>query len=103
MKTFALIAVFAAGVEMTDVSTLNERWVIDIRYATTDNFTGQVLYPVGKCLLRAEVAQMLVKTQAYLDTKHAGYAVTNQVSFRSVCWSQTRKRVRFRFTTFNTR
>lgn len=33
--------------------------VLDLRYATADNFTGAVLYPVARCLLRAEVAERL--------------------------------------------
>lgn len=33
--------------------------VLDIRYATADNVTGAVLYPVARCLLRADVAERL--------------------------------------------
>ncbi|MBW2736617.1 MAG: M15 family metallopeptidase [Deltaproteobacteria bacterium] len=55
---------------LVDVSALDKRWVMDIRYATTKNFTGKVLYPAARCLLLASVAKKLPKAQAYLD-KHA--------------------------------
>ncbi len=34
--------------------------VLDIRYATKDNFTGEVLYPKAVCKLRRSVAKRLV-------------------------------------------
>jgi D-alanyl-D-alanine dipeptidase len=40
--------------------------VLDIRYATADNFTGRPLYPVARCLLRPEVAERLVRAGAAL-------------------------------------
>lgn len=39
---------------------------MDIRYATTNNFTKQVLYPEARCVLRREVAEALVGVQADL-------------------------------------
>jgi zinc D-Ala-D-Ala dipeptidase len=39
----------------------------DIRYATENNFTGKVLYPEARCILRREVAEALVKVQEDLD------------------------------------
>ena len=43
--------------------------VLDIRYATADNFTGVVLYPVARCLLRAEVAERLAAAADALRAK----------------------------------
>jgi D-alanyl-D-alanine dipeptidase len=40
--------------------------VLDIRYATADNFTGRPLYPVARCLLRPEVAGRLARAAASL-------------------------------------
>ncbi|MHC4235522.1 MAG: N-acetylmuramoyl-L-alanine amidase-like domain-containing protein, partial [Planctomycetota bacterium] len=37
---------------LVDVSLIDPRILIDLRYATADNFTGQQLYPVARCLLR---------------------------------------------------
>ena len=40
--------------------------LLDIRYATADNFTGRPLYPLARCLLRAEVADRLALAAASL-------------------------------------
>jgi beta-N-acetylhexosaminidase/D-alanyl-D-alanine dipeptidase len=40
--------------------------VLDIRYATADNFTGKAVYPVARCLLRRSVADRLVRAAAAL-------------------------------------
>jgi D-alanyl-D-alanine dipeptidase len=40
---------------------------LDIRYATTNNFTGKVLYPMAKCYLRREPAEHLKEVQAELQ------------------------------------
>lgn len=63
----------AEEIDLIDVSALDGRWSLDIRYATTDNFTGRVLYPTARCLLRPAVAGMLVKAQSFLDENHSGY------------------------------
>ena len=34
-------------IPMMDLSKIDETLVIDLRYATDDNFTGQKIYPVG--------------------------------------------------------
>lgn len=46
----------AAGwVEITPA----DGFVLDLRYARTDNFTGKIIYPCARCLLRPEVAEAL--------------------------------------------
>jgi len=40
--------------------------VIDLKYATTDNFAGEVLYPSGVCKLRRAVVARLAKAAALL-------------------------------------
>jgi len=51
---------FAGGPrDLVDVSTVIPDAVIDIRYATADNFTGAVLYPKAVCKLRRAVADRL--------------------------------------------
>jgi D-alanyl-D-alanine dipeptidase len=47
--------------DLVDVSTLISDAVIDIRYATEDNFTKTKLYPTAVCKLRRSVAARLVK------------------------------------------
>lgn len=49
--------------------------VLDIRYATTNNFTGQILYPSARCFLRKPVAENLRAVQMELATKGLGLKV----------------------------
>jgi zinc D-Ala-D-Ala dipeptidase len=46
--------------DLVDVAALVPDAVIDMRYATPDNFTGKELYPVARCKLRRSVAKRLV-------------------------------------------
>ena len=52
--------------DLVDVSAVIPDAVIDIRYATADNFTGKVLYPVARCKLRRAVAARLAKAATAL-------------------------------------
>jgi zinc D-Ala-D-Ala dipeptidase len=47
------------GAELVDLEKFIPGIVLDIRYATTNNFTGQKLYPVARCCLRREPAENL--------------------------------------------
>ncbi len=49
--------------------------VLDIRYATTNNFTGQKLYPVARCCLRREAAENLKDVQQELRGMGLGLKV----------------------------
>ncbi len=49
--------------------------VLDIRYATPDNFTGQTVYPSARCFLRADVAKRLLAVQAGLKAKGLGLKI----------------------------
>lgn len=42
---------------------------LDIRYASTRNFTGQAVYSDARCRLRRSVAQRLVRVQAALSAQ----------------------------------
>jgi len=46
--------------DLVDVTTQIPDAVLDIRYATTNNFTGAVLYPQARCKLRRAVLARLV-------------------------------------------
>ncbi len=46
--------------KMVDFSKLDSHIVLDMRYATKNNFTHQRVYPVARCLLRPSVAQKLL-------------------------------------------
>ena len=47
------------GADLVDVAAVIPDAVIDMRYATADNFTGDVLYPKAVCKLRRAVATRL--------------------------------------------
>jgi len=47
--------------DLVDVATVIRDAVIDMRYATADNFTGKELYPVARCKLRRAVVARLAK------------------------------------------
>lgn len=49
--------------DLIDIREVLPEVRLDIRYATANNFTKQVLYPEARCVLRREVAEALVKVQ----------------------------------------
>ncbi len=52
-----------------DISVFIPDVEIDIRYATTDNFVGEVMYECGRCLLQADAARALLTVQNKLLKK----------------------------------
>lgn len=58
--------------DLVDVAALDDRFVLDIRYATKDNFFGQKVYPEARCVLLRFAAKKVVKAQAWLDAHHPG-------------------------------
>jgi D-alanyl-D-alanine dipeptidase len=57
---------------LIDVMAMSDRFLLDLRYATADNFFGQKVYPVARCLLRKSVAWRMVQAQAWLEKHHPG-------------------------------
>ena len=61
---------------LIDVKKLAPRIVVDMRYATTDNFTRQKLYPIGdECLLCEPAAARLARVQKALEKKGLGLKI----------------------------
>jgi len=58
---------------LVELVALDPSVVLDIRYATTDNFVGKIVYPTAKCFLRKEVAERLVQVQR--DVQSQGYGL----------------------------
>ncbi len=56
----------------TEVTTLDPSIRLDIRYATTDNFTKAKIYDCPRCLLRPEAAEAIVKAHKMLQKKGLG-------------------------------
>jgi len=57
------------------VTSVNRRIRLDIRYATTNNFTGQAVYPSAKAYLRKTVAAKLGAVQTDLESQGLGLKV----------------------------
>jgi D-alanyl-D-alanine dipeptidase len=74
---------------LADVAALIPHAVLDLRYATPDNFTGRTLYPVARCLLRPAVAARLARAAARLEKE--GYRLRlydcyRPLSVQKVMW-----------------
>ncbi|MFN2433680.1 MAG: M15 family metallopeptidase [Gemmatimonadota bacterium] len=54
---------------LVDALAVDSTLVLDVRYATPDNFTGTTLYPVARCLLRAPIAERLARVHARLRSE----------------------------------
>jgi D-alanyl-D-alanine dipeptidase len=61
--------------ELIDLEKLIPGIVLDIRYATTNNFTGERIYTLAKAYARKPVAEALKRAQAALKDKGLGIKV----------------------------
>lgn len=61
--------------DMVDIRTMDSTIVIDLKYATAENFLKDTLYSANICLLRKAVAERLVKVQKYLNKKGLGLKI----------------------------
>lgn len=64
------------------VSSLDKDIVIDLKYATLDNFTKKIIYKDNICLLRKNTAQKLVN--ANVQFKKLGYKIKVWDAYRPV-------------------
>jgi D-alanyl-D-alanine dipeptidase len=60
---------------LVDLQTVNSAIVLDIRYATTNNFMRRQLYPVSRCVLRFATAKALALVQIDLAQQDLGLKV----------------------------
>lgn len=72
---FTLIHAKDASMGLIDIQSVNERIKIDLKYATAENFTGQVVYPFQCCLLIQEAAIALSNVQQELEEIGIGLKV----------------------------
>jgi len=61
--------------DFVDVTTVEPTIVVDMRYASTHNFTGVAVYPVARCVLRRDIAERLGRVQRELATRGLGLKV----------------------------
>jgi D-alanyl-D-alanine dipeptidase len=56
--------------DFVDVKSVIPDAVLDLRYATPNNFTGKQVYPVARCKLRRAVAERLARAATALRAQH---------------------------------
>lgn len=61
--------------DIVDLRSIDPTFVLDIRYATEDNFTKKVLYPVAAAKLRRVAAESLAAVQRELRTMGLGLKI----------------------------
>ncbi|MBA3603843.1 MAG: D-alanyl-D-alanine dipeptidase [Parachlamydiaceae bacterium] len=61
--------------ELVDIQLFIPKIQVDLKYATTDNFTGKIVYNFNCCLLLKEVALGLCDVQAELETVGLGLKI----------------------------
>ena len=60
---------------LIEVSKLNPNIILDIRYATKDNFLKEIVYPEARCFLRYKAAVKLDSIQKELETIGLGLKI----------------------------
>lgn len=65
---FSFISVLLAQYDLVNVWKLDTTIILDIRYATTNNFTGKQVYDEAKFFLRTEPAQKILEVQKELKS-----------------------------------
>ena len=61
--------------EFVDITKVNKAIILDIRYATSDNFLGKAVYPAPRCFLRPAAAVKLDSVQKELQTRGLGLKI----------------------------
>lgn len=76
MPTIAwLLATVSVTGKLVDLEEFIPGIVIDLKYATSDNFTGQIVYPFQRCLLQEEAAIRLKEVWFELQEEGIGLKV----------------------------
>ncbi len=65
----------AAGETLVEVRKLDPTILVDVRYATENNFMKEKMYPVGRVFLRPEAAARLVRVQKALRARGYGLKI----------------------------
>ena len=72
--------------QWVDIEFLDSSILVDMKYATTDNFVNEKMYDCGRCFLRPEVAQAIHEIQTELKEKGLGLKVYDCFRPRPIQW-----------------
>ncbi|AFZ11522.1 peptidase M15D vanX D-ala-D-ala dipeptidase [Crinalium epipsammum PCC 9333] len=78
-----------SNTQLSDIQSVNKDIVVEMRYATADNFMGKKVYPVAKCLLKPTVAKKLSAVQQDLAPLGLGlkvYDCYRPLSIQKLMW-----------------
>ena len=75
-----ILAIDYDSTEWTELTRLDETIVLDLRYATTNNFVNEQLYDCARCFLRPEAAEAIKVANQKLKIK--GYRLKMYDCFR---------------------
>ncbi len=81
----------ANSTEWLEVNQLDNTILIDIRYATENNFMKEQVYDCGRCFLRAEVAKAVVEAHQELQKQGLGLKMFDCYRPRPVQWELWKK------------
>lgn len=73
-------------VQWAELVRLDSTIALDLKYATTDNFVHTAMYECGRCLLRREVAQAVVKAHHQLQKQGLGLKMFDCYRPRPIQW-----------------
>jgi len=76
--------------DLVDIKEINPRIIVDIKYATEDNFTKKKLYESNKCFLRRSTAFKLDTVQRKLEGMNLGLKVWDcyrPFAVQQILWS----------------
>ncbi|RYD06105.1 hypothetical protein N752_06135 [Desulforamulus aquiferis] len=65
---------------LVKIKDLDDSFIIDLKYATTDNFTGKKIYSQDICLIHRNTAQKLIS--AHKEFKQLGYRIKIYDAYR---------------------
>jgi D-alanyl-D-alanine dipeptidase len=90
--TMPVDPVATARSDLVDLTRVDPRLRLDIRYATPSNFMGRVLYPVARAVLQRPAAEALSRVQTRAEA--AGYGLLIFDAYRpwritKAMWDQT--------------
>lgn len=77
--------------QWADVSLLDESIVMDLRYATDNNFVETQMYECGRCFLRPKVAAAIVDIHQELQDKGLGLKMYDCYRPRPIQWELWKK------------